>query len=59
LRIAPTHGSRADYFFAGIITVAAVCATSHRAIGPQPMPGWSLDNTLGSHAQLVIALMRS
>src|SRR5580765_7547585 len=47
------------YFFAGIITVAAVCATLPIALIPalNSMFGWSLDNTLGSHAQLVIALI--
>src|SRR5262249_56845339 len=47
------------YFFAGVITVAAVCATLPIALIPalNSMFGWTLDNTLGSHAQLVIALI--
>ena len=47
------------YFFAGIITVAAVCATLPFALLPalNNMFGWSLNNTLGSTDQLVVALI--
>jgi amino acid transporter len=47
------------YFFAGVITVAAVCATLPIALIPalNSMFGLHLDNTLGSHAQLAIALI--
>jgi len=47
------------YFFAGIITVAAVCATLPIALLPaiNSMFGTNFNNTLGSHAQLVVALI--
>src|SRR6476661_8170666 len=47
------------YPVAGFVTVAAVCATLPIALIPalNSMFGWTLDNTLGSHAQLVIALI--
>ncbi len=45
------------YLFAGIITVAAVCATLPIALIPtlNSMFGWHLNTTLGSTDQLVIA----
>ncbi|MFL5797381.1 MAG: amino acid permease [Actinomycetota bacterium] len=45
------------YLFAGVITVAAVVATLPLALIPalNNMFGWSLNNTLGSTDQLVIA----
>src|SRR5580765_3291295 len=47
------------YFFAGIITVAAVCATLPISLIPalNSMFGWNLNNTLGSTDQLVIAVI--
>jgi urea carboxylase system permease len=47
------------YLFAGVITVAAVCATLPIALIPalNSMFGWALDNTLGSHDQLWIAII--
>jgi amino acid transporter len=47
------------YLFAGVITVAAVCATLPLSlIGPlNSMFGWHLNNTLGSSDQRVIAII--
>jgi urea carboxylase system permease len=47
------------YLFAGIITVAAVCATLPIALIPalNSMFGWSLNNALGSTDQLAIAIV--
>src|SRR4029079_2805692 len=47
------------YLFAGIITVAAVCATLPIALIPalNSMFGWSLNNALGSTDQLVVAIV--
>ncbi len=47
------------YLFAGVITVAAVCATLPLALIPMlnSMFGWELNTTLGSTDQLVIALV--
>jgi amino acid transporter len=47
------------YLFAGIITVSAVCATLPIALIPvlNSVFNTNFDNTLGSHAQLVIAII--
>src|SRR5881396_2032764 len=47
------------YLFAGIITVAAVCATLPIALIPalNSMFGTNFNNALGSHAQLVVAVI--
>src|SRR5438105_9527360 len=47
------------YLFAGIITVAAVCATLPLALIPalNSMFGINLDNTLGSTDQLIVAVI--
>jgi amino acid transporter len=47
------------YIFAGILTVASVCATLPIALIPalNNMFGWSLNDTLGSADQKVIALL--
>src|SRR5256886_6893823 len=47
------------YLFAGIITVSAVCATLPIALIPvlNSMFNTNFDNTLGSHAQLLIAVV--
>src|SRR5438094_3693816 len=46
------------YLFAGIITVSAVCATLPIALIPviNSVFNTNFDNTLGSHAQLVVAV---
>jgi amino acid transporter len=47
------------YLFAGVITVAAVCATLPLSLIPalNNMFGWSLNGTLGSTDQLVVAVI--
>jgi len=47
------------YLFAGIITVSAVCATLPIALIPaiNSMFGTNFNNTLGSHSQLVVAII--
>ncbi len=47
------------YLFAGIITVSAVCATLPIALLPalNSMFGTNFNNTLGSHAQLLVAVV--